>query len=247
MHFQKNAWADTACMIEIAEEFIGYVRKKYSGLGILLFCDNLKAHVVPEVRDVFARGNVFSCYFPPRTTESTQPVDADHSHSMCCNVGNLLDRWLLTETNMAKWEGKMTASEFRVLINYIVAEANDITMRNDNARVGWFLRTGCLLEFTKSSNDDKIKPQGVKSKIVIPETNIHAATDSSELFSPTEGQSPDEIIHGNLGDDDTYGNTTEDTSPTDIVVEEDDIYGIAQAAFEDAGVVASDDEIDFDG
>ena len=45
--------------------------------------------------------------------------------------------------------------------------------------------TGCLLEFTKSSNDDKIKPQGVTSKIVIPETNIYAATDSSDLFSPT--------------------------------------------------------------
>ena len=148
---------------------------------------------------------------------------------------------------MAKWEGKMTASERRVLINNIVAEANDVTMMNDGARVGCFLRTGCLLEFTKSSNDDKIKPQGVTSKIVIPETNIYAATDSSDVFSPTEGQSPDEIIDGNLGDDDMYGNTTEDTSVTDIVVEEDDLYGIVQAAFEDVGVVASDDEIDFDG
>ena len=60
MHFQKNAWVDTACMIEIAEEFIEHVRKKHDGLGVLLFCDNLKAHVAPEVRDVFARGNVFS-------------------------------------------------------------------------------------------------------------------------------------------------------------------------------------------
>ena len=54
-----NAWVDTARMIEIAEEFIEHVRKKHDGLCALLFCDNLKAHVAPEVRDVFARGNVF--------------------------------------------------------------------------------------------------------------------------------------------------------------------------------------------
>ena len=148
---------------------------------------------------------------------------------------------------MAKWEDKMTASERRVLINNIVAEANGVTMMNNGVRVGFFLRTGCLLELTKSSNDDKIKPQGVTSEIVIPETTTCAAMDSSDVFSPTEGQSPDEIVDGNLGDADAHGSTNEDASATDIVVEEDDLCGIVQAAFEDVGVVASDDEIDFDG
>ena len=141
----------------------------------------------------------------------------------------------------------MTASEFGVLINNIVAKSNDITMMNDDARVGYFLRTGCLLEFTKSSNDDKIKPQGVVSKIVIPDTTIYTATHSADIFSPTEGDSPDEILNGNIGDDDIYENTPGYASASDIVVEEDDLNVIVQQAFEDVGTVASDDEIDFDG
>ena len=36
------------------------------------------------------------------------------------------------------------------------------------------MRTGYLLEFTKSDDDGKIKPQGVASKIAILLTNMHA-------------------------------------------------------------------------
>ena len=37
-------------------------------------------------------------------------------------LGQILCLWLMDEENMLKWEGKMTASEGRALINHLVAE-----------------------------------------------------------------------------------------------------------------------------
>ena len=71
---------------------------------------------------------------------------------------------------MLRWEGKMTASERRVLINHLVAEATEKVMKNDEMRVNCFVMTGSLLQYTKSEADDLIKPQGVRTKIVIPDS-----------------------------------------------------------------------------
>ena len=49
MHFQKNAWVDTTTMIQLAEEFVQRFKDRNNGLGCLLFCENLSAHVAKEV------------------------------------------------------------------------------------------------------------------------------------------------------------------------------------------------------
>ena len=55
-----------------------------------------------------------------------------------------------------------------MLINCLVAEAMEKEVQNDEMRANFFVRTGSLLHCTKSEADSLIKPQGVRSKIVVP-------------------------------------------------------------------------------
>ena len=66
-----------------------------------------------------------SCCLTYQTTESAQAIDAGFGRFVRCALGNLLDAWLMEEEKMLRWEGKMTASETRVLINHVVAEATE--------------------------------------------------------------------------------------------------------------------------
>lgn len=246
MLFQKNAWVDTPTMKQLATHFVNHIKDRHNGLGVLLYCDNLAAHVADEVKEIFHQGNVFLCYFPPCTTESTQAIDAGIGRSIRCAIGNLLDQWLLIEENMEKWEGRMTASERRVLMSHIVAAATETVLKDDESRVGCFVRTGCLLEFTRSDNDDLIKPQGVVSKIVIPLTNIYAS-EIDDIVHPTP-DAQDNLAHSDLVDDDVYQTSEGDILPSDIVVdEEDDIVLTTEEQLEDVGVIDSDDEFDLNG
>ena len=43
--------------------------------------------------------------------EEVQPIDAVCGHSLRYNIGHGLDIWFISEENVSKWEGKMTASE----------------------------------------------------------------------------------------------------------------------------------------
>ena len=67
----------------------------------------------------------------------------------------------------------MTASQSRVLMTDLVAEANDFALLDDYIRVGDFRRAGLLMDYTTSDNDDDIKHQCVitKKSFLI---NIHA-------------------------------------------------------------------------
>ena len=115
MHFEKNVWTCAITMVKLAEEFVEHMKDKHDGLECLLFCDDLSTHVSDEVKDAFHKGNVFACGLPTQTTESHHSIDAGHCMSFRYSIGNMLDRWLLSETNMKKWEGKMTVGERRVL------------------------------------------------------------------------------------------------------------------------------------
>ena len=168
MIFQKNVWIDTTAMIEIAKKFIEVKKNKFGDIRVLMTLDNLTAHCAEDVKRVYEEGNVLLCYFPKETTGSLQMIDAGHGRSMCCSVGRCLDKWLMKEENMCKWEGKMTASERRVLINNLVSRANDEALNNDTMRIGCFVRTGALMTHKKSDKDLLIKPQGVFSRINVP-------------------------------------------------------------------------------
>ena len=128
--------------------------------------DNLSAHIADDVKKTFADGHMFLLYFPPLTTESLQPIDAGYGRSIRCHIGHLLDEWLMTDENLEKWESKLTASERRVLMTHLVAEANDLALMDDRMRVGCFKCTGLLMDYTKSEFDDDIKPKALCPKLL---------------------------------------------------------------------------------
>ena len=59
MLFQKSAWDDTKAMMAWALYFIGHVRLTHGDASVLLYCNNLIAHVNIEVRCAFRGGKVF--------------------------------------------------------------------------------------------------------------------------------------------------------------------------------------------
>ena len=65
----------------------------------------------------------------------TQIIDACYGRSPRYDVGRVLDKWLTKEENMDKWEGKITTSERRVLIDHLVANANDEALCNNRMRI----------------------------------------------------------------------------------------------------------------
>ena len=165
VNWQKNAWVDNDVMESLAHRF---VRKKIEMHGediwVIAFCDNLKAHVNERVRDIFGKGHVFLCFFPPNMTHIVQPIDAGIGRSLRVAIGHALDKWLMDGENMMKWEGKMTAGERRILITQLVGESMDYIMApdQDKLRIGAFERTGCLITMAVSEElDKKIKPQGI--------------------------------------------------------------------------------------
>jgi len=131
---------------------------------VIAFCDNLKAHVDERVQDIFGKGHVFLCFFPPNMTHIVQPIDAAIGRSLRIAIGHALDRWVMDGENMMmKWEAKMTAGERRILITQLVGESMEYIMApgQDKLRIGALERTGCLITMRVSEEDNKkIKPQG---------------------------------------------------------------------------------------
>ena len=245
MHFQKNAWVDAITMVKLTEEFVEHMKDKHGGLGCLLFCDDLSAHASDEVKDVFHKGNVFVCCLPDQTTELTQPTCAGYYKHLRCSIGNMLEQWIMSETNVKKWEGKRTASERKVLINNFVAEATDVTIKKNDLCIACFERTGYLMHFTKSDADNKIRPQGVVSKIDVPLTCIRPE-DASKFVSPLETTSPEEAIEGNVSEHDLY-ESSEVIGEGDLVVDEEEKELTTTEVLEDVGVIDSDDDLDLYG
>ena len=140
----------------------------------------------------------------------------------------------------------MTASERRVLMSHIVADAIETVLKDDQSCTGCIARTGCLLELTRLDNDDLIKPQGVASKIVIPLTSMCISEIHNIICLPPDAQ--DNLVHSDLVDDDAYQMSEGDILLSDIVVDEDDdIILTTEEQLEDVGVIDSDDEFDLNG
>ena len=87
-----------------AQKFCDHIKQRWEGKKVILFCDNLDAHVAPETKKIYGDNNVFLCSFPPSVTESLRPIDAGYGRSIRCAVGRLLDRWLMDDENLASWE-----------------------------------------------------------------------------------------------------------------------------------------------
>ena len=154
-------------------------------------------------------------YYPSNTTESLQEIDAGYGRSIRCAIGRLLDVWLMADDNLEKWEkGKLTVSDRRMLMSNLVTKVNDIALKNDNMRVGCFICTGGLIEFTKSDADKLIKPQGIIDKIVIPDSYTGSNNlDNNEYVLPSTSTNSEEIENANdniYDENETSGNVVYD-------------------------------------
>ena len=170
MFWQKNAWVDGSLMIELAHKFVREKIKRHGDEWICLFADNLSAHLLPEVKEIFGSNQVLLIFFPPCMTEMVQPIDAGYGRSLRCAIGRELDDWLMDSNNLKKWESKMTTMERRILITHLVARAQDFMLlpENDKMRINCFERTGCLITTKICDKDALIKPQGVTIPFVVP-------------------------------------------------------------------------------
>ena len=225
MWFQKNAWMDRTVMAESAQGFCDHIKKKWGNQKVLLFCDNLDAHVCENRKKIFAAGNVFLYCLPPTVTEAIQAIDAGYGRSVRCAIGRGLDAWLQLEDNMALWESEkgLSAAQRRVLISRLVSEANKEAVANDSMRVGCFERTGMLLTLD-GSDDDKIRPQGLSKKFL--PVKVPAGVDLTAQvlhpFSPETVVTPEEKENGWSDDDGALHDGDEFIDESiDVVVDEE--------------------------
>ena len=138
---QSKAWLDTVVMKDLAVNFVNRINEVHGvDKSFILFCDNLSAHLDEEVRKIFGDAKVFLCYFPPNMTNFIQPIDARMGRSVRNKIGKLLDEWLMSEENLGRWEGKMTAGERRIMMTHFISKAIDYVMSSDleNMRVRAF-------------------------------------------------------------------------------------------------------------
>ena len=101
------------------------------------------------------------------------------------------------------------------------------------------------MDYTKSECDDDIKPQGVVSNIIIPDSYENFDPNSNNEFSaPTESFVP-ETEEGIVEDSDIHpdGVGQDDNSEHDFVVEEDDADQLLSTEILDDA--ESDDEVEF--
>ena len=171
MFWQKNAWVDGRVMVELAKKFVRKKALVHGDEWVLLYADNLSAHLLPEVKRIFGDAKVLVIYFPPSMTEMVQPIDAGYGRSLRAAIGRELDEWLMNADNLLKWEGKMTAMERRILVTHLVARAQEYMLADEaqnKARIGCFERTGCLITQVVTAADKLIQPQGVTVPFLVP-------------------------------------------------------------------------------
>lgn len=68
--------------------------------------------------------------------------------------------------NLEHWETGMTSSEHCILICNLVVRATMITMKKDNIRNNYFVKTGYLMTIDKT-DDELIKPQALTKRVII--------------------------------------------------------------------------------
>ena len=187
--WQKKAWVDKHVMKDLAIRFVDHKKKVHGeDLWVILFCDNLSAHLDDDVREIFGNGKVFLCFFPPNMTNFIQPIDAGLGRSVRIKIGHYLDEWLMDADNMERWESKMTASERRVLTTIFISKSlKDImSVEYDGMRIKSFERTGCLLTWLPNDvHDGKICPQGlVREMFQVPKVRTAVELEESNLPEP---------------------------------------------------------------
>lgn len=134
-------------MINLATKPVAEKQHIHGDKRIVLFADNLGAHLNPEVTQIFGKGHVLVIYFPELMTEMVQPLDAGYGNSMSAAIGRELHLWMMNGENLLKWECKMIAMERHILVTHLVARAQEYMLHKDqdSQQIPCFEQTGCLI------------------------------------------------------------------------------------------------------
>ena len=86
--------------------------------------------------DIFTQANIFVWFVVPGCTDLIQPIDAGIGRTIRMYVGHALDRWLLIDDSLNEWEGKLKASERRVMMtNFLTSARKKIYQKRKNLSV----------------------------------------------------------------------------------------------------------------
>ena len=143
----------------------------------------------------------------------------------------------------------MAAGEQKVLMSNLVAKATEEVIKNGNVRIGYLRRTGCLLRFTKSKLGSEIKPQGVKSKFIMPDSytcddaNDNTNNNSNKYYlAPVKITTPENEFL-NVHDMDIFENITVALGSIEVQEENHVCDLFSEEELREVGVCESDDEI----
>ena len=92
--WQKNAWVDGHVVHKFVTKFVQAKKEKHGDDWVILFADNLSAHLLPEVKKIRRRSCAVNI-FPPSMIEMVQPIDAGYGRPLRSAIGRELDAWIM--------------------------------------------------------------------------------------------------------------------------------------------------------
>ena len=202
VYWQDNAWADTEFSVEWTRKTLGPVVEDLD--HHVLFADNLTAQTSDEFKAAVRKILGIVWYGLANATELWQVVDAGVAQTLKVLTGHSYHAWLDQEENADRWfchEGKLTASERRILITQWVGDAWDklCTPQYDNLRLRCWQKTGCLIT-ADGSDDDLITPEGLPNYAVPPPLDYLPVSDAppteNTVGPSTEEEEDEEELEG---------------------------------------------------
>lgn len=179
VYFQENAWLDeeTACEW-VSRTLSSAVRNLHQ--EFILLCDNVNAQISNSFKGKVGKMNGKVVHFPANCSDLIQPVDAGLGRELKRRIAIIQDAWLQSDNNFEKWEGKMTASQRRIILSKWIADAWEyVTKRMEGTLRSYFLKTGSLIT-ANGDNDDEIHPEGFRC----PSQNYKGAQKGNFAVSP---------------------------------------------------------------
>ena len=86
--WQNNAWVDSLVMRDLARRFYEHkVAVHGEDVWVILFCDNLSAHLDEKVKNIIGERKLFLSFLPPNMKNFLQPIDSGLGRSDRISVG----------------------------------------------------------------------------------------------------------------------------------------------------------------
>ena len=152
MYFQQNAWMDEEVNMQWVQGTL------IPGIGNdkeekVLFVDNVDFQQSQQLHE---RGrnqiNATVYMLPEHHTDKIQPIDAGCGRMMKVKIGAALETWLVEETNLDKWQDRLSAKDRRIPMTQWTGELWSELSDDQTFFKGLFGKTGCLL--TADGSDD---------------------------------------------------------------------------------------------